>query len=64
MSLVQANQMVAVHGPSGCGKTAAIHVAAEALRQSSQACYVGISTIAVEVMRKEQLLGYQDAQRE
>ena len=56
--------MVAVCGPSGCGKTAAIHVAAEALRQSSQTCFVGISTIAVEVMREDQLLGYQDNQQE
>ena len=56
--------MVAVYGPNECGKTAAIHVAAEALRQSSQTCYVSVSTIAVEVMKVEQLLGYQDSKQE
>ncbi len=67
INLVQAKRFVAVCGPSGCGKTAALKVVAEALRQSSsstfQICHVSITTIAVQAMKEEQLLGYQDEEK-
>ncbi len=63
VNLVQVNRFVAVCGPSNCGKTAAIQAAAETLRQSSSLslpCYVSTTTITLNAMREEQLLGYQD----
>ena len=63
VNVIQVNRFIAVCGPSSCGKTAAIQAAAETLRQSSGIslpCYVSTTTVALNAMREEQLLGYQD----
>ena len=66
VNLVQVSRFVAVCGSSNSGKTAAIQVAADTFRQSSnlsQTCCVSTTTIAVGSMREEQLFGYQSQEK-
>lgn len=63
LAVIQHHKFVAVCGPSCSGKTSAIQTAVETLRQipshsSSRPGHITCTTIAVEAMREEQLLGF------
>lgn len=66
MTLVQLNQFVIISGPSCSGKTSVIKVTADTLSHIPSLIKSGpvsCTTLTVEAMKEDQLLGFQDEEK-